>query len=640
MNSKTINSVCTYCGVGCEISAHIQNDTITKIRPVKDGKSSGGKLCIKGTNGHDFVSSPNRLQQARIKKSFIHHHELYFPKQIKEELKKYSFDGQYLFVSYELAAKITAWKLQRNIDLYGCDSVSFVGGARTNCESGYIFQKVAREVIGTPNVDNCARICHAPSLKGLRATIGEGAASNPFDDIFETENIIIIGSNTSQAHPMVAQRVIKQVKSKKATLSVFDIRDIDIAKYATHNCVIPYEANLLVLNMLAFVILNEKLYNEEFINTRTKEFETYKQSILNDEFANPEFFQKLSGYKHLEEKIKQVARTYATKKSLILWGLGITEHIDGSSAVAAVANLALLTGNIGKIGAGLMPLRGQNNVQGACDVGCLPYYKPGYQTPDREGLKTPDMIDAIFEDRISSLYVMGEDLAHVHANQNKIHTALRKLDFVVVNELIDNEITKYAHIVFGVKSAYEKEGIYVNAERRLHYSTPLVSSNLKDDWEVLQLIANYLGANWNYETNSQVWSDLRIDGHTKFKGARWEYITKNQSPAPQWPFHTEDTPTIRLHEKTFPKEDGKGVFRYRKYHLREMIKELLKTKAHGFYLSTGRLLEHYNNAVQTGQSQVLLDKVSEDIVLVSSQNSKEFENVKKNSPYLKIRKNR
>ena len=225
--------------------------------------------------------------------------------------------------------------------------------------------------------------------------------------------------------------------------------------------------------MLAYVIINEELYSEHFVEDRTKGFAAFKEKILNDPYANPEYFKQIEGYEYLSKLIPKVAREYALKKSMIFWGLGVTEHIDGSYAVMAITHLALMTGNIGKQGAGLMPLRGQNNVQGACDMGMLPYYAPDYQTPKEIGLMTPQLVDEMLEGRIKAVINMGEDLTHIHPNSNKVNRALDNVEFVMVQELFMTEIANRADIVIGVKSAYEKTGVYVNAMRRLHLSQPL-----------------------------------------------------------------------------------------------------------------------------------------------------------------------
>jgi len=301
---------------------------------------------------------------------------------------------------------------------------------------------------------------------------------------------------------------------------------------------------------------------------------------------------------------------------VILWGLGITEHLDGSYAAAAICNLAVMTGNIGKEGAGLMPLRGQNNVQGTCDMGCLPYYDPDYQKPAVEGKKTPDIIDAIDEGEIKVLFNMGEDIAHIHPNQNKIHRALEKLEMLVVNELFDNEITAFADVVFGVKSTYEKSGIYVNAERRMHLSQPLVQNDLPDDWEVIQGIAEALGEEMHYQNSEEIWEEVRIAAPRRFSGASYEKLIQKRVAGLQWPVFDDETPI--LHIDKFRTKDGLATFRYKPWHLRGMVRELLHNKRRHFYLTTGRVIAHYNNAAQTKQSPKLLKRHSEDIVLLSN----------------------
>ncbi|MGE4472728.1 MAG: molybdopterin oxidoreductase family protein, partial [Sulfuricurvum sp.] len=533
-------------------------------------------------------------------------------------------DHDFYEISYESAYELAARKLKSITDTYGSHSFAAIGGARTSCESSYLFQHFTRHVVGSPHVDNCARVCHSPSLKGMRTTIGEGAATNPFDDIYETEFMVVMGSNTTEGHPIVANRMLDVIKQKNVELSVLDVRRIQLSKSATHHLSIPYESNLMILNMMAYVILSEDLVNKEFVYSRTKGYEEYKSAILNDPYANPEFLLQIPGYESLVEEIRSVARKYATRKSLFFWGLGITEHLDGSYAVMAITHLAMLTGNIGKRGAGLMPLRGQNNVQGTCDVGMLPYYAPDYQPPKEVGMMTPDLIDAMIEGKIKALYNISEDIAHIHPNQNKIHSALGNLDLLIVNELFDNEITKFADIIFGVKSAYEKTGVYVNAERRLHLSQPLVNVMMPDDWEVIAEISKRYGTDFGFKTSRDVWERVRIDAPNRFGGASYEKLETNRLQGLQWPVQEEDTPV--LHLKDFRTKDGLGSFRYKQYEPREQVAELLnKPEYEGYYLTTGRVLVHYNNAAQTNACEKLHRSHSEDILLVSVEDEEFFE---------------
>ena len=619
-NIEIIDSVCTYCGVGCDIAAEVdkENNKIQKVFAHPDGVVSQGKLCIKGKYGFDFVHSRERLKQPRIRKRFLQKNPKIY-ETIKSALEE--LDDTWYLCDLDAATTACAMKLKEIQTTYGRKSVASIGGARTSCESSYLFQKFTRHTLHSPHVDNCARVCHSPSLKGMRATIGEGAATNPYNDIYNTEFMIVIGSNTTEAHPIIANRIL-DVAREHDNLAVFDVREIKLHRFAKYKAVIPYEANLMVLNMLAYTIIEEELYDEHFLLDRTKGFEEFKEKIMNDPYAKPEFFKQIEGYEYLAKMIRKVAREYALKKSMIFWGLGITEHIDGSYAVMAITHLALMTGNIGKSGAGLMPLRGQNNVQGTCDMGMLPYYDPDYQTPKEVGLMTPQLVDEMLEGRLKAVLNIGEDLTHIHPNLNKIDKAFTQLELLFVQELFMTDVAKRADIVVGVKSAYEKTGVYVNAMRRLHLSQPLVKSDLPDDWEVLQMLDNKMGGNANYASSKEVWEEVQKVAYRRFSGADYHRLEKHRKRGLQWPVHTEDTPI--LHQLDFRTSDGYGHFHYHGYRLRGMVEEILSKNFSGFYLTTGRTLAHYNNAAQTIQSPKLNDRYSEDILLVSEEDAELF----------------
>jgi len=613
-NIREIESVCTYCGVGCDITGIVEDNKIVKIYAQKDGLVSQGKLCIKGKYGYDFVDAKDRIREPRIKKSFLEKN-LHILNIVKDDLVE--FDKDYYTCNMDIATTIASIKLKEIKDKYGGKSFCAIGGARTSCESAYTFQKFCRETMKSPHIDNCARVCHSPSLKGMRMTIGEGAATNPYNDIYESEYMIVIGSNTMEAHPIIANRILDMAK-KENNLTVIDVRETKLAKYAKQNCIIPYEANLLILNMMAFVIIDEELYDDSFISTRTKGFDEFRDKILNDKYANPKFFKDVEGYEYLAKQIPNIAREYAVKKSMIFWGLGITEHLDGSYAVMAMTHLAMMTGNIGKSGAGLMPLRGQNNVQGACDMGCLPYYLPDYQEPKEIGLMTPQLIDGMINGDIKALLNMGEDITHIHPNINKTEKAIKNLEFIMVQELFMTDIAQYADIIIGVKSAYEKTGVYVNAMRRLHLSQPLVDSNLPDDWEVLAMMDKKLGGDFNFASSEDVWNEVRRVAPQRFSGANYYRLKRHRKRGMQWPIYHEDTPVLHLLD--FRTDDGLGKYIYHQYELRGMVKEILEKNFYndslkGYYLTTGRTLAHYNNSAQTKRSKKLLSKYDKDIVL-------------------------
>ena len=619
-NIKTIDSVCTYCGVGCDIAAEVdvKENKIKKIFAHVDGVVSQGKLCIKGKYGFDFVASDDRVRIPRIKKSFLDKNPT-----IKEiiSITLKDLDDVWYETTLDGATTASAMKLKEVQKNYGRKSVCSIGGARTSCESSYLFQKFTRHTLNSPHVDNCARVCHSPSLSGMKRTIGEGAATNPYNDIYNTEFMIVIGSNTTEAHPIIANRII-DVSREHDNLAVFDVREIKLHRFAKYKAIMPHEANLLILNMLAYVIIDEELYCEDFIAERTKGFAEFKQNILNDKFANPDYFNEIEGYEYLSKMVRKVAREYALKKSMIFWGLGITEHLDGSKAVMAIVHLSLMTGNIGKAGAGLMPLRGQNNVQGTCDMGMLPYFAPDYQEPKEVGLMTPQLIDGMITGDIKALLNIGEDIAHIHPNINKIDKALDNLELIMVQELFMTDIAKKADIVIGVKSAYEKTGVYINAIRRLHLSQPLVKSDLPDDWEVLQMLDNKMGGDCNYKNSSDVWDEVREVAYRRFSGASYIRLERHRKRGLQWPVHTEDTPI--LHQLDFRTDDGLGLFCYHPYKLRGMIEEITNKTLTGYHLTTGRTLAHYNNSAQTKQSKGLNKRYSEDIVLVHEDDADDF----------------
>jgi len=617
-NTKTIESVCTYCGVGCDIAADVKDNKIVRIFAHKDGVVSQGKLCVKGKYGFDFVDSKERLRIPRIKKSFLEKNP-----SIKEAIASslVEFDDVWYESDLDGATTAAAMKLKEIQAKYGRKSVASIGGARTSCESVYLFQKFTRHTLNSPHVDNCARVCHSPSLKGMRTTIGEGAATNPYNDIYNCEFMIVFGSNTTEAHPIIANRIV-EVAQKHDNMAVFDVREIKLHKFAKYKAIIPYEANLLALNMLAYVIISEDLYHESFVAERTKGFAEFREKIINDPFANPKYFEQIKGYEYLGKMIPKIAREYALKKSMIFWGLGITEHIDGSYAVMAITHLALMTGNIGKAGAGLMPLRGQNNVQGACDMGMLPYYDPDYQVPKEVGLMTPELVDEMLEGRLKAVINVGEDLTHIHPNLNKIDRALQNLELIMVQELFVTDITAKADIIVGVKSAYEKTGVYINAMRRLHLSQPLVESDLPDDWEVLQMLDNKMGGENAYKNSNEIWDEVRKVAYHRFSGASYVRLERHRKRGLQWPVHTEDTPI--LHQLDFRTDDGLGEFHYHQYKLRGMVQEIVEKRLSGYYLTTGRTIAMYNNAAQTRQTLSLVDRYDEDILLVCDEDMADF----------------
>jgi len=619
---EIIESVCAYCGVGCDIAAEVdvKENKIKKIFAHSDGATSEGNLCVKGKYGFDFVDAEARIKVPRIRKRFLDKNP-HIKEVIKESLRE--LDDTWYESDLDAATTAGAMKLKDIQAKYGRKSVCSLGGARSSCESAYYFQKFTRHTLDSPHVDNCARVCHSPSLKGMRLTIGEGAASNPFDDIYKTEFMIVMGSNTTEAHPIVANRMIKAAQ-KGTGIATFDVREIKLHKFSKYKAITPHESNLLVLNMMAYTIITEELYAPEFIKNRTKNWEHFKENILKDPYANPEFFREVEGYEYLADMLPEIAREYASKRSLILWGLGITEHVDGSYAVMAIVHLALMTGNIGKDGAGVMPLRGQTNVQGVCDMGMLPYYAPDYQAPKEVGLMTPQLVDGMLDGSIRGVLNIGEDLTHIHPNLNKLIKAFENLELIFVQELFMTDIAQRADIVVGVKSVYEKTGIYINAMRKVHLSTPLVSSDLPDDWEVIKLLDEKMGGGYDFNSSEDIWEDVRKTATNRFKGASYKVLRDNEKAGISWPILEDGTGTPVLHREDFRTQDGIGAFRYQGYRLSGMVEEITKTKLQGYHLTTGRIMAHYNNSAQTKYTEKLMKKHTEDVLLVHEDDADDF----------------
>ncbi|NOR56013.1 MAG: molybdopterin-dependent oxidoreductase, partial [Sulfurovum sp.] len=420
-----------------------------------------------------------------------------------------------------------------------------------------------------------------------------------------------------------ANRMIKAAQ-KGIGIATFDVREIKLHKFSKYKALTPHESNLLVLNMMAYTIITEELYCKDFIKNRTKNWEHFKENILKDPYANPEFFRDVEGYEYLADMLPEIAREYAAKKSLILWGLGITEHVDGSYAVMAIVHLALMTGNIGKDGAGVMPLRGQTNVQGVCDMGMLPYYAPDYQAPKEVGLMTPQLVDGMLDGTIRGVLNIGEDLTHIHPNLNKLIKAFENLELIFVQELFMTDIAERADIVVGVKSVYEKTGIYINAMRKVHLSTPLVSSDLPDDWEVIKLLDEKMGGGYDFNSSEDIWEDVRKTATNRFTGASYKVLRDNEKVGISWPIKEDGTGTPVLHREDFRTQDGIGAFRYHGYELSGMVEEITKTKLKGYHLTTGRIMAHYNNSAQTKYTEKLMKKHTEDILLVHEDDAADF----------------
>ncbi len=495
-------TTCPYCGVGCEMTVGTREGRIVSVRPVLDAPVSKGHLCVKGRYAFDFVAAADRMTDPMIR------------------------DGtRWRKTSWNEARAFVAGRLRELIDRHGPDSIGMLGSARATNEDNYLAQKFARSVIGTNNVDCCARVCHAPSAAGLKAILGAGLATNSFDDIEAARTILVCGANPTEAHPIVGAR-IRQAARRGATLIVIDPRRIELTADAAHHLAVRPGTNLALLNALAHVVVGEQLYDREFVERRVSGFDDFRRFI---DAWPPERAAAICGVE--AGAIREAARAYATgSPAMSVHGLGLTEHVQGTDGVKALVNLALLTGNLGKKGAGINPLRGQNNVQGAAHMGCDPDSLAGsialddgrdacertwgVSLPRTRGLRLMEMMDAASAGRLKGLWAIGYDILLTNPNATETARALRSLELVIVQDLFLTETAReFGSVFLPACSSFEKEGTFMNAERRIQRVRaalrPVGAS--KPDWRILSEIARAMGASgFGYERPEQIWDEVRM----------------------------------------------------------------------------------------------------------------------------------
>lgn len=481
---KFTRSVCPYCGTGCEINIGTSDDRIVEILPVMESPVNKGHLCVKGRYSFSFVDSPDRIKGPMIKKN-----------------------GEWSNVSWDEAITFAAENLSRIVSKHGPDSVGVLGSARATNEENYLAQKFARTVIGTNNVDSCARVCHAPTAAGMGLVLGTGAATNYFDDIEKAHTFLLFGTNTTENHPVVGAR-IKQQRLKGSNLIVIDPRKTELAEMATYHLQIRPGTNVPLINAFANVIIKENLVDMDFIKERVDDFSTFEKII--DEWP-PERSADICGLE--PEIIRKAARLYAKEKpSMIFHGLGLTEQLQGTDGVIDLVNLALLTGSIGKEGSGINPLRGQNNVQGSAHMGCEPLKLTGYvpvengrktfeevwktRIPANKGLDEIQMLDAAIAGSFRAMWIIGWDVYLTNPDMKLTEKAFNSMDFIIIQDLFLNETAKkFGSVFFPAVSSYEKDGTFMNSERRVQRVRKAINprGESKADWEIIQLVAQKWG---------------------------------------------------------------------------------------------------------------------------------------------------
>ncbi len=580
-------TTCPYCGVGCELSVGTHRGRIVSIRPVLDAPVSKGHLCVKGRYAFDFVAAVDRVTEPMIRER-----------------------GEWRRVSWNQARAFVAGRLRGLMERHGSDSIAMLGSARATNEDNYVAQKFARVVLGTNNVDCCARVCHTPSSAALKRSLGAGLSTNSFDDIEMARAILICGANPTENHPIVGAR-IKQAALRGTRLLVIDPRRIELADYADCHVAIRPGTNIAVLNAMAHVIISDNLCDPAFIGNRVSNFEEFAHVV---ESWSPERAARICGVE--PDVIRRAAYLYASSApAMSINGLGLTEHVQGTDGVTALINLALLTGNIGRPGAGVNPLRGQNNVQGAAHMGCEPgtltgstsldsgrdafERQWGVSLPATRGLHALQMIDAAIEGKVKALWSIGYDVLLTHPHASDTARALRALDLVIIQDLFLTETAREFGTVFlPACSSFEKDGTFMNAERRIQRVRaalrPVGAS--KPDWQILCEVARTVGvAGFAFTSPEEIWNEVRA----LCEGARGMTYARLDAGGLQWPCPAEDHPgTQILHREQFAL-GPRAALRPVEY----VPTPETASDAYPFQLMTGRSLYQFNAGTMTRRTK-------------------------------------
>jgi formate dehydrogenase major subunit len=606
--TNSTRTICTYCGVGCNLEVSTSNGEILSITAPFDAEVNQGHTCLKGRYAFKFYNHPERLNSPMIKRNGT--------------FEKVSWDEVYDYIS----DKLSSYKTE-----FGADSMAGISSARCTNEENYLMQKFIRTVIGTNNIDGCARVCHSPTALGMQRTFGTGAATNSIDDIKDTNCILVIGANPTDAHPVTGAK-LKQFAMKQDNVSiVIDPRRTEMAKYATHHLALRPGTNVAVLNMMLYYIISEGLADDNFITNRTEGFEGFKNEILSIDLDKLE---AVSGVDRNE--IREAAIAYASAKNAMSFhGLGVTEHSQGTFTVMQIADLALITGNIGRRGVGVNPLRGQNNVQGSADMGVQPHQGAGYlditkddvnkkynefygvEVPQNIGYKIPEMFDAALDGKLKALWIIGEDIVQTDPNTKKVIKALEATDLVIVQELFMTETAKIADVILPGASFLEKSGTFTNGERRVQAVRQVVEpiEGSKPDGQIIVDIMNKMGyPQADYTPDGMLEEISQIVPF--FAGITWDRLGKNGL---QWPVSKDGTDTQILHKTDFKR--GKGKFEFNAW---EETHELVAhAKDYPYILTTNRELEHYNCGAMTRRT-ANEELLKDDYLMIHPEDAKTY----------------
>jgi formate dehydrogenase alpha subunit len=602
-SAREVKTICTYCGVGCGIILGVRGNQVVSVKGDRDNVVNRGHLCVKGRYGHSFINHPDRIKIPLIKK-----------------------DGVFTEATWNEALDLIAERLSQ----YKPYEVAVLSSAKITNEDNYVVQKFTRSVLGNNNIDHCARLCHAPSVAGLAQSFGSGAMTNSINEILKTSCIFAVGTNTTSAHPVIAVKM-KQAVQAGTKLIVANPKEIDLCRFADlflqHK---PGTDVPLLLGMARFII-EEELHDKEFINEKTENFDEFKSSL---ESFDLDFVGAVTGVP--SEKIKEAARIFAKNKPAgIFYAMGITQHTHGTENVLATSNLALLTGNIGVESSGVNPLRGQNNVQGACDLGALPNVYPGYQKVSDEeirkkfekawdcslnpepGLTHVEIFNSIGRGEIKALYQVGENPVLSEADANHVKEALGKIEFYVVQDIFLNESSEYADVVLPAASFAEKDGTFTNTERRvqrIRKVIPPIGESRPDWWITCEIAKRMKKYGFEYDNPGDIMNEIN-SLTPSYAGITYERIEENGIP---WPCTSkEDLGTEYLYNDKFKTPSGKGIFIPVEY--RES--DELPDEKYPLMLTTDRSLYHYHTGTMTRKVEGLSKLHEEELIKINPEDA-------------------
>jgi formate dehydrogenase (NADP+) alpha subunit len=607
--AERVQTTCPYCGVGCQIYLQVKDNKIVRVTGVEAAAPNFGSLCVKGRFGYDFITDSKRLTTPLIREN-----------------------GTFREASWDEALSLVAGKLSEIKQKHGPDSIGVFSSAKTTNEENYVAQKFARAVVGTNNIDHCARLCHASTVAGLAASFGSGAMTNPISDIGESELILVTGSNTTEAHPVISSSIKRAVESGRSKLIVVDPRKIPLTGFATLWLRQNLGTDVAWVNGMMHVIIREGLHDRHYIESRTEGFEELKKVV---ERYTPDYVQEITEIP--ADDLIRAARMYAQAASAsIFFAMGITQHSTGTDNVKSLANLAMLCGNVGIPGGGVNPLRGQNNVQGACDLGALPNVFSGYQPvgdplmrermakawevtglPDSPGLTITEMVEGAGKGEIKALYIIGENPLVSDPDLNHVEKAFQGLEFLVVQDIFLSETAKLASVVLPSVSFAEKDGTFTNTERKVQRVRKAVNppGRARGDWEIICDLSSRLGYPMDYKDSEAIMREMATITPS-YGGISYERLDEEDI---YWPcMSMEHRGTPRLHVDTFTR--GKGLF-----HAIDYIPPAEMPDEHyPLFLTTGRVLYQFHTGTMTMKSNGLNDMAPECFVEIAPGDARRY----------------